>query len=157
MDRRHFLAAGTATAALAALPFSRALAQTASPGAAAPAAAPGDAKLTAAFDRVLAQTVANSPEFATSLGFDKGTNAHLRHELSDNGPGALAKDLALYKRMRGEVAAVSPDTLSPQAKIDREVVLYNINSQIVGPERFGLGSPQGPYPISQQDLSLIHI
>ncbi|WP_375272462.1 DUF885 family protein [Sphingomonas sp.] len=151
MDRRHFLAAGTATAALAALPFSRALAQAAAPGAAPAASAPGDAKLGAAFDHVLAQTVANSPEFATSLGFDKGANAHLRHELSDNGPGALAKDLALYKRMRAEVAAVSPDTLSPQAKIDREVVLYNIDSQIVGPERFGLGSPQGPYPISQQD------
>ena len=145
MDRRSFLAAGTASAALTALPFSRALAQGAT------TAAPGDAKLTAAFDRVLAQTVANAPEFATSLGFDKGANAHLRHELSDNGPDALAKDLALAKRMRAEVAAVAPDTLSPQAKIDREVVLYNIDSQIVGPERFGLGSPQGPYPITQQD------
>ncbi|WP_294192179.1 DUF885 family protein [uncultured Sphingomonas sp.] len=150
MDRRSFLAAGTATAALSALPFTRAIAQTAGTPAAT-AAAPGDAKLTAAFDRVLAQTVANSPEFATSLGFDKGANAHLRHELSDNGPGALAKDLALAKQMRAEVAAVDPNTLSPQAKIDREVVLYNIDSQIVGPERFGLGSPQGPYPITQQD------
>ena len=147
MDRRHFLAAGTATAALAALPFSRPLAQTAAPV----AAAPGDAKLTAAFDRVLAETVAASPEFATSLGFDKGANAHLRHELGDNSPGALAKDLARAKRMRAEVAAVAPNTLSPQAKIDREVVLYNIDSQIVGPERFGLGSPQGPYAITQQD------
>ena len=152
MNRRAFLAAGTATAALAAAPLSRAFAQgAAAPAVPAPAAPASDAKLTAAFDQVFAEIVKESPEFATSLGFDKGPNAALRHQLSDNGPGALARDLARAKRMRATVAAVSPDGLSPQGKIDREVVLYNIDSQIVGPERFGLGSPQGPYPISQQD------
>lgn len=146
MDRRSFLAAGTASAALAAIPLSRVIAQ----GTAA-TAAPGDAKLTATFDRVLAEIVANSPEFATSLGLDKGADAHLRHEVGDNSHGALAKDLARTKKMRAAIAAVDPATLSAQARIDREVVLYNIESQIVGPEKFGLGTPQGPYLVTQQD------
>lgn len=149
MDRRSFLAAGTAAGALAALPMSRALAQ-AAPATAA-AAAPGDARLNAAFDRTMAQIVANAPEFATSLGLDTGANAKLRHELGDNSLAGMAKDLARAKAMRAEIAAVAPATLSAQAKIDREVVLYNLDSQIMGPEKFQLGSPQHPYPLSQQD------
>jgi uncharacterized protein (DUF885 family) len=141
MDRRSFLASGTASVALAALPLSRVAAQ------GVPA---GDARLTAAFDEVMADVVANAPEFATSLGLDTGANAHLRHELGENGPEALAKDLARTKKARAIVAAVDASALSPQARIDREVVLYNLDSQIVGPERFGIGSPQSPYPITQQ-------
>lgn len=144
MDRRTFLATGTAAAALTAIPMSRAAAQ-------AGAAAPGDATLTAAFDQVMAQLVSNAPEFATSLGLDTGANAPLRHQLADNGPDALAADLARSKTARTLIAGVRPETLSAQARVDREVVLYNLDSQIVGPERFGLGSPQQPYPISQQD------
>lgn len=144
MDRRTFLATGTAAAALTAIPMSRAAAQ-------AGAAAPGDATLTAAFDQVMAQLVSNAPEFATSLGLDTGANAPLRHQLADNGPDALAADLARSKTARTLIAGVRPETLAAQARVDREVVLYNLDSQIVGPERFGLGSPQQPYPISQQD------
>lgn len=142
MDRRTFLASGTAAAALAGLPLSRAVAQA--------APTPGDARLTAAFDAVMADIVANSPEYATSLGLDTGANAHLRHELGDNGPDALAKDLARTKKARATVAAVAEGTLSPQAKIDREVVLYSLDRSIVVPERFGIGSAQSPYPITQQ-------
>ena len=139
MNRRHFLAASAATGALAAAPWARA---------ATPA---GDAALNVAFDKVFAETLRESPTFATSLGLDTGKNADLRHQLGDNSYASLAKDLARSKRARATVAAVDPAGLSPQGRIDREVVLYNIDSQIVGPEKFGLGSPQGPYPISQQD------
>ena len=138
MHRRQFLATGTAAATAALLP-----------GAA--SAAPSDAPLTAAFDAVFADTVANSPEFATSLGLDKGANARLKHQLDDNGPGALATDLARAKRNRARLAGVDPAGLSAQGRVDREVVLYSIDQAIVGPERFGLGSPQQPYRISQQD------
>jgi len=147
MDRRLFLSSGAAAAALT-LVGENALAQ-AGRGAAATSAA--DARLNAAFDQVLAEAVRNSPEFATSLGFDTGANAGLRHKLGDNSYTAIADDLARSKKARATVTAVDPATLSPQARIDREVVLYNIESNIVGPERFGLGSPQSPYPISQQD------
>ena len=139
MHRRQFLAAGAATGALAITPWARAAAST------------GDAALTAAFDAILADTIAASPEFATSLGYDKGAQAGLKHELDDNGPGALANDLARTKRHRARLQAVDPAALSAQAKVDRDVVLYSLDQQIVGPERFGLGSPQSPYRISQQD------
>lgn len=144
MNRRAFLASGTAAAALAAVPFSRALAQ-------APAAPPAtDPALTTAFDRVFAEITRESPEFATSLGLDKGANAPLRHQLDDIGEGALQRNLQLARKWRGTVAAVEPESLSPQGRIDREVVLYNIDSNMIGPERFGLASPQQPYPITQQ-------
>ena len=139
MHRRQFIATGAATATVAALP------------AVASAAPAGDAPLTAAFDAIFADTVTNSPELATSLGLDKGANAALKHRLDDNGPGALATDLARAKRNRARLAAVDSAGLTPQGRIDREVVLYSIDQGTVGPERFGLGSPQQPYRISQQD------
>jgi uncharacterized protein (DUF885 family) len=142
MDRRTFLASGVAAGAIAAAPM-RAFAQA--------AAAPADPQLNAAFDQVMAQIVENSPEYATQLGLDTGANAKLRHELGDNSYAALATDLARTKASRATIAAVDPAGLTPQGRIDREVVLYNLDSQIVGPERFELGSPQQPYAITQQD------
>lgn len=149
MDRRTFILSSAATAGLGALPARAVLAQASGGTAATPS--PGDARLNAVFDQVLAETVRESPEFATSLGFDTGRNADLRHKLGDNSYGAIARDLARSRKAHAMVSAVDPATLSPQARIDREVVLYNIQSNIVGPEKFGLSSPQGPYPISQQD------
>ena len=149
MDRRIFLMSSVAAAGMSVVPGRAVFAQAATP--VSPAASAGDARLNAVFDQVLAQTVRTSPEFATSLGLDTGDNADLRHKLSDNSFGAIADDLARNRKARALVTAVDPASLSPQARIDREVVLYNIESNMVGPERFGLGSPQGPYPISQQD------
>ena len=138
MHRRQFIATGTAAATVALLPGSLS------------AQAP-DAALTKAFDTIFDEGVRASPEGATSLGLDKGANAGLRRQLDDNGPGALAEDLAMSRRHRALLAAVDPATLSAQGKIDREVVLYSLDRQIVGPEQFGLASPGGPYRISQQD------
>jgi len=149
MDRRIFLMSSVAAAGMSVVPGRAVFAQAAKP--ASPAVSAGDARLNAVFDQVLAQTVRASPEFATSLGLDTGSNADLRHKLGDNSFGAIADDLARNRTARSLVTAVDPASLSPQARIDREVVLYNIESNMVGPERFGLGSPQGPYPISQQD------
>lgn len=140
MDRRTFLATGTAAAALSVLPASALMAQPT-----------GDASLTKAFDQVFAELLRNSPEGATSLGFDKGVNADLRHKLDDNRYAAIAEDLARYKKSRAIISAVDPATLSPQGKIDREVVLYDIESDLGSLDRFGLYSPQQPYRITQQD------
>jgi uncharacterized protein (DUF885 family) len=139
MDRRDFIASGTAAAAITLLPG------------AALAAPTGDAALTAAFDAIFAETVRTNPTFATSLGLDKGANAGLRRKLGDNAPGAIARDLAQARRHKARLTAVDPSTLSAQARIDREVVLYSVDQSIVGPEKFGVGSPQQPYRITQQD------
>ncbi|KQM56157.1 Tat pathway signal protein [Sphingomonas sp. Leaf208] len=149
MDRRAFIMSSAATATLSVLPTRSAFAQTSAGTAAAPS--PGDARLNAAFDQVLRETVRQSPEFATSLGLDTGKDVDLRHMLGDNSYAAIAKDLARNRKAKALVTAVDPASLSPQARIDREVVLYSIQSNMVGPEKFGLSSPQGPYPITQQD------
>ena len=149
MDRRAFITSSAAAAALSTLPARSAFAQNSAGTAAAPS--PGDARLNAAFDQVLRETVRQSPEFATSLGLDTGKDADLRHMLGDNSYAAIAKDLARNRKAQALVTAVDPASLSPQARIDREVVLYSIQSNMVGPEKFGLSSPQGPYPITQQD------
>ncbi|TCP93171.1 uncharacterized protein (DUF885 family) [Sphingomonas sp. PP-CE-1A-559] len=149
MDRRAFITSSAAAAALSTLPARSAFAQNSAGTAAAPS--PGDARLNAAFDQVLRETVRQSPEFATSLGLDTGKDADLRHMLGDNSYAAIAKDLARNRKAQALVTAVDPASLSPRARIDREVVLYSIQSNMVGPEKFGLSSPQGPYPITQQD------
>ena len=41
--------------------------------------------------------------------------------------------------------------LSPTAKLNREVVVWDLKTSIVGPERFDINNPQSPYVISQQD------
>lgn len=138
MDRRQFIATGTAAATVALVPGL------------AHAATTGDAALTTAFDAVFADTIRNSPGFATSLGLDKGANAALKHQLDDNGPGALPADLARARRNRARIGAVAPAGLSAQARIDREVVLYSIDQRIAAATRFGLDSPQRPYRITQQ-------
>ena len=137
MDRRQFITTGTAAATVALLPG---VAQ----------AATDDAPLTAAFDRIFADQVKNSPAFATSLGLDKGVNAALKHQLDDNGPAALGEDLVRTRRYRAQLGAVAPAGLSAQARIDREVVLYSLDQQIAAATRFDLGSPQRPYRITQQ-------
>ena len=139
MHRRQFIASGTAAATVALLPGTLA------------AQGGNDAPLTAAFDAVFADSILNGPEGATSLGLDKGANAALRHRLTDNGPGAIAADLARNAGYIARVEAVAPAGLSTQGRIDREVVLYSLRQNSVGPERFGLNSPQSPYRITQQD------
>ena len=138
MDRRQFIATGTAAATVSLLP-----------GAA--WAQGGDAKLTAAFDQIFADTIKENPGLATSLGLDKGANAGLRRQLGDNSAGALAQDLGRARRHKALLTAIDPATLSAQGRIDREVILYSADQAIDPAARFGLGSPQSPYRITQQD------
>lgn len=142
MDRRHFIAAGSAAGALALLP-------PAARGQTAPAAA-GDERLTAAFDAILAETVRESPEFATQLGFDKGANADLRGKLDDNSAAGRRRGLQRGKAAAARLRAIDPATLSPSAKVDREVVLYSVEQGMVASERFDIDSAIRPYRIFQQ-------
>jgi uncharacterized protein (DUF885 family) len=140
MDRRTFIAAGAATGALGLLP---AVAQ-------AQGAAPGDAKLKAAFDALFAEALQDSPMFATSLGFDKGANAALRSRTDDNSLAGRAKGYARARAAVARLEAIDPATLSPSAKIDRDVVLYSQRQQVEGPARYGIDSAIQPYRITQQ-------
>jgi uncharacterized protein (DUF885 family) len=145
MDRRSFL---SASATVALLP----LAETPAIAAIAEKPGSGDAKLNALFEDIFQERVRNSPELASSLGLDKGPNAALKSKLdTDPVPVARQKNLARNRRAIARLNAVSAATLSDAAKLNREVVVYSIETSTVGPTRWNIGSPQSPYTITQQD------
>ena len=141
MDRRTFLATG-ATAAL--LPLNQAPALAASAGS-------NDARLNALFEEIFQERVRTSPELATSLGLDKGANAGLKAKL-DTRPAAVQRreELARARRSIARVRAIPPATLSDAAKLNREVVLYALETATVAPSRWAINSAQRPYPVFQQ-------
>ncbi|HEX8842007.1 MAG TPA: DUF885 family protein, partial [Sphingomicrobium sp.] len=144
MDRRSFLATG-ATVALLPLTETPALAAVAAKSGS------GDAKLNALFEEIFQERVRNSPELASSLGLDKGPNADLKSKL-DTDPTSVqrSKSLARNRRAIARLKAISPATLSEAAKLNREVVLYSLETNTVAPSRWNIDSAQQPYPITQQ-------
>ena len=145
MDRRSFLKAGGATAAV--VPFAAGAAAHTAPA----TAAAGEAKLNALFEQVFQDRVQRYPELASSLGLDKGANAHLKSKL-DVRPldQARKEDLALTKKNIADIRAVPPASLSDSGRLNREVVLYQMETSIIPAEKFNIDSVQRPYPIFQQ-------
>src|SRR5438874_7852386 len=142
MDRRSFLVTG-ATVAL--LPLAEA------PAFALTKAGTGDARLNGLFEDIFQERVRNSPTLASSLGLDKGPNSALKSKLDTRpAPVARSEDLARNRRAIAQLKAISPTTLSDSARLNREVVLYSLETQTVAPARWGIDSAQRPYPISQQ-------
>ena len=146
MDRRAFLSTGSAVALTLPLIGTPLLA-------APPAGAKtsGDARINALFEQVFQDRVRRSPELASSLGLDKGANAHLKSEL-DTRPivAARAEDLARARRNLAAVQAIPPASLSNASKLNRDVVMYQIQTGMIAASKFGIDSTQRPYPIFQQ-------
>jgi uncharacterized protein (DUF885 family) len=143
MDRRSFLAT-SATVACLPLTHSPALA-------AVTKSASADSKLNALFEQIFEERVRNSPELASSLGLDKGPNADLKSKLdTDPSPVQRRKDLARNRRAIAELKSIAPAALSDSARLNREVVLYSLETSTVAPSRWDIDSAQRPYPITQQ-------
>ena len=64
---------------------------------------------------------------------------------------ARAEEVARTNKFIGWLEAVPEAGLSPAQKLNREVVIWDLKTGNIGPERFGIASPQSPYVISQQD------
>jgi len=144
MDRRSFLATGASAAFLPLAEAPAFGAVTSKPGS-------GDARLNAAFDAIFQERVRNSPTLASSLGLDKGPNAALKSRFdTDPAPVARSKALARNRRAIVRLRAISPGTLSDAARLNREVVLYSLDTNTVAPSRWNIDSAQRPYPITQQ-------
>ena len=146
MDRREFLC--TSGAAALTIPFlsgTPALAQAAS-------ASAGDASLNAVFERIFQEQVRTSPTGATFLGLDKGELAPLRSQL-DTRPIAQARreEAARTNKVIGWLEAIPEAGLSDAGKLNREVIIWDLKTNNVGPERFDIANPQSPYQVSQQD------
>jgi uncharacterized protein (DUF885 family) len=138
MDRRQFLLTGTAAGAAALVPGAL-LAQSGA-----------DAAAAALFERLFRESVARSPELATSLGLDRGPLAALKGRLSPATAEQRAADLAFVQAALKDLAAIDRAALSPAQANNLDVVVYLMNQQTVAPARFGLNSTVRPYPIFQQ-------
>src|SRR5690349_3865063 len=144
MDRRDFLTTtGAAALTIPFLPGNLAFAQ---------GAGAGDAALNATFERIFQEQVRTSPTTATFLGLDKGELAPLRSKL-DTRPVAQARreEAARTDKFIGWLKAVPEAGLSDTAKLNREVILWDLETNNVGPKRFDIANPQSPYEVSQQD------
>lgn len=144
MDRRLFLS--TTGAGALTLPFLSgakiAFAQGAS----------GDAALNAVFERIFQEQVRTSPTTATFLGLDKGELAPLRAQI-DTRPVVQARreEAARTDKFIGWLRAIPEAGLSDSGKLNREVILWDLETNNVGPKRFDIANPQSPYEVSQQD------
>jgi hypothetical protein len=152
MDRRQFLSTAGAAAGLSfvsAFASKPALAFAASAQA---AAGPKDAALNQIFDRIFQEQVATSPRLATYTGLDKGALAPLKSKL-DTRPDQQARieEIARTNKFIGWLEAVPEAGLSDLSKLNREVVIWDLRTNNVGPEKFDVSNPQSPYVISQQD------
>jgi len=148
MDRRSFLSTSTAVLFVPMLSSAPAKALAFAQGAAGSA----DAALNAAFDKIFTQTMKDSPGFATSLGIDKGELAYLRSTF-DPKPfdQSRRESLAHDKASLAMLQAIDPATLSPEGALNREIVMYGLEQNLVAYPKFGISSVQNPYDISQQD------
>lgn len=140
MNRRDFIGGATASAAVAALPASATTARN------------GDAALRAMLDRFFYARLEESPEQATRLGLDTGARAALKRRLDDGSAAAEARALARAKRELAELRHVDRASLSAAARLDYDVVAYQLTHAIAGSERFRYGATMGrfaPYVLSQ--------
>ena len=144
MDRREFLT--TTGAAALAVPFLSGAQVAFAQGTS------GDAALNAVFERIFQEQVRTSPTTATFLGLDKGELAPLRAQL-DTRPVAQARreEAARTDKFIGWLRAIPEAGLSDAAKLNREVILWDLETNNVGPKRFDISNPQSPYEVSQQD------
>ena len=139
MDRRQFVAASGAAAAVSLFP-STAFAH----------GEDADAALNALFERIFMERVRTSPEFASQLGLDKGPNSALKAQLSPRTAAEQVRDLARNQRALAALARVDVDHLSAASKLNCDVVMYQLESQSIAQKRFGIGGVQRPYRIFQQ-------
>ncbi len=149
MDRRTFLGSTGAAAIATALPTVN---QAAAARTVAATAGANDAKLRTLLDRFFYDRIDDNPEGATALGLDNGARAALKGKLNDGSARGVQADLARAKRELAELRTISPSSLSPDARLDYEVVSYQLQRSIAGGERFTYGASMGrfaPYVLSQ--------
>ncbi|UVO51714.1 DUF885 family protein [Sphingomonas sp. SUN019] len=140
MDRRTFLASGSAAAVAATLPGT-AFGQGTS-----------DATLRTLLDRIFYDRLNDNPESATQLGLDTGERAGLRSRLSDESLASRARDLTRAKAERASLQAIPRASLSPAARLDYDIVDYQLGRAIGGGETFTYGASSGrfaPYVLTQ--------
>jgi len=147
MDRRQFIAASGATA----------LAFAAEPIWAKGSVLGGDKALLRLLDDVANDAIARSPEFATSLGVDKGKLAPLRAQLSPVTAAERHSDLARNRKWLARINAIRPASLGETAQRYHARARYMLEQRTLAAGRFDIGSVQTPYRLYQQGGSYFDI
>ena len=140
MDRRHFLAgSGAVAAAFAAEPlWAKGLALNA------------DKALLALLDAMFQDGIAHSPEFATSLGLDKGRLAPLRSMLSPATAAERHSDLARSRRWQARLKVIKPALLSETGRRYQARVQYMLDQRTLAAGKYDIDGVQTPYRLYQQ-------
>jgi uncharacterized protein (DUF885 family) len=157
MDRREFLSVSSAVALTTTLAACARSAAPVVPLIAPPEPVPavagsGDAALNALFDGIFQRRLKDGPGLATALGLDTGANAALRSTFDMRPPSQsrienYARDQAALAAVKG----IDPASLSPAAALNREIVIYDLETALQSYGQFRIDSVQSPYLISQQD------
>ncbi len=137
MNRRDLLAGAAGVAGLA----------LAARSAAAQPAASASPQLSAVFDAIMKENLDRSPEFATSLGLDKGARAGQKALLDDRSVSAWEGD---KRRTAGQLArlkGVDRSMLGPKDRVNLDSVVYVTALNDEGDRRFPYIG--GPYVVSQ--------
>lgn len=146
IDRRRLLlssaAAAGAAAAGSALAAPRGLPQSG-----------GGAKVTALLDRMMAEFLAHSPEFMTTLGLDTGTSAAVRSRLDDRSQAFIDTAHSAYRGYGAELATVDRTALSGMDAVNYDTTKFLIDGAALA-DRFDYGAQAviggaAPYVVSQ--------
>lgn len=146
IDRRSFLATGTAFGALAAAGCTNMQ----RPRAAA-ATGGGDAALDAMLTGWFQEDLRENPTFATSLGLDTGALAPLRGQLGEASLAELARDRARTLERNRQLQAFDRRGLTPAGVLNYDIAAFRTTTATEG-ARFRYGSGGGrpaPYVVSQ--------
>jgi uncharacterized protein (DUF885 family) len=113
-----------------------------------------DAQLAALLQRMAEEHLHRSPEEATNLDYDVGANANLRHKLDDRSLGAIADFRGAVDEVLGDLARIDPSSLSPAAKLDRDVAYFVYATLKDTLARYGyvdINLRPSPYVVSQMN------
>ena len=142
MDRRNFLASsGAAAMAFAAEPvWAKARGR----------AMGGDKALLSMLEAMFQDAIAHSPEFATSLGLDKGKYAPLRSQLSHPTAAERRADLNRSLAWQAKLNALPARSLSETGARYQARAKYMLDQRTLAARKFNIDGVQTPYRIYQQ-------
>ncbi|MCW0198356.1 DUF885 family protein [Sphingopyxis sp.] len=143
LDRRTLLAAlAAASAAAAARPARAMLAD--------PAASEGG-RLNALYEHLFDMLVETNPEFATSLGLDKGPGAAAKSRLTDRSPAGIERGHDLYRVGLEGLKKIDASKLSGMDLVNYETFRGPWEHFVKAYDRFtyGLHSWPEPHPVTQ--------
>jgi uncharacterized protein (DUF885 family) len=152
-SRRDLLLSGGALAlAGCASPTPPAAASAAAAPPPAPSAPPAPAdQLAATLDQFFQEALAESPEFVTQLGLDKGEHAGARFRLTDASLANLERLRALNADQLRRLQAIDRARLTGMSAVNYDAVAFSIETTAEADRRFpyGLQGAGAPYVVSQ--------